>query len=408
VIIMAPLSTSRRFIPIAWLVGAALWATPAMAQPGPVQFFDGTVRIAGEVTLTAGARDEDAFFNYTDYERNALRGIRIAGTALWQPRPRMALVAEVRTDDFSRVSGSAWYLRVRPWTSIPLDLQAGRIPPVFGAYGRQVYAADRLLIGSPLAYQYLTSLRPDAIPADAGDLLRMRGRGWLSSFPVGDTTADAGVPLISGFRWDTGVQVRWQAGPLEAAAAITQGTLASPRVVDDNDRPQLSGRMAMRFGPGTRAGVSGARGRFLSDDLPGGGRPGGTQTSVGADAEYSRGRFLVRGEAVWTRWTIPYITPPPEGDAISASGAWIEGRYRITPRLYVAARLDRLAFSHVTGRSPFERRDTWDADVRRVEAGAGYSLLRNLGVRAVVQLNERDGGRVTERTYVSSQVSWWF
>jgi hypothetical protein len=405
---MAPLSTSSRFVLIAWLVCAALWARPAAAQPGPVQLFDGTVRISGDVTFTAGARDDDAFFNYTDYQRNALRGVRITGTALWQPRPRIAMVAEVRADDFSRLSASAWYLRVRPWTTIPLDIQAGRIPPVFGVHGRQAYAADRMLIGSPLAYQYLTSLRPDAIPSDAGDLLRMRGRGWLSSFPVGETAADAGVPLVSGFRWDTGVQARWQGGPLEAAVAITQGTLASPRLVDDNGQPQLSGRMAVRVGAGTRAGISGARGRFLSDDLPRGGRPGGTQSSLGADAEYSRGRLVIRGEAVWTRWTLPYVTPPPEGDAISATGVWIEGRYRITPRIYVAARADRLAFSRVTGRSPFDRRDTWDAGVRRLEAGAGYSLLRTLILRAVVQLNERDGGRITERTYASSQVSWWF
>jgi hypothetical protein len=35
-------------------------------------------------------------------------------------------------------------------------------------------------------------------------------------------------------------------------------------------------------------------------------------------------------------------------------------------------------------------------------------VLRSLMLRGVVQLNERDGGRVTERTYVSAQVSWWF
>ncbi len=406
---MAPLPSLHRVVPIAWLVMCGILAdAPAAAQTAPLQFLDGTLRIAGEVTATAGARDEDAFFNYTDYERNALRGVRVSATALWQPRPRLALVGEFRTDDFSHATASAFYLRVRPWRSLPMDVQAGRIPPVFGAYGRQVYSSDRLLIGSPLAYQYLTSLRPDAIPSDAGDLLRMRGRGWLSSFPIGDPEAAAGVPLISGFQWDTGVQVRWVTGRLEAAAALTQGTLANPRLTDDNGRPQVSGRLALRTTPGLRVGVSAARGRFLSDDLPGRRSPGGDQSALGDDAEYAAGRFLVRGETVWSRWTLPYVTPPPEGDAISAWATWIEARLRVTPRLYLAARTDRLAFSHVTGRSPSERRDTWDAGVRRLEAGGGYSLLRNLIVRAVVQFNERDGGRVTERTYVSSQVSWWF
>ena len=54
------------------------------------------------------------------------------------------------------------------------------MPPTFGAFARRTYATDNPLIGYPLAYQYLTSLRPDALPANADELLRMRGRGWLS------------------------------------------------------------------------------------------------------------------------------------------------------------------------------------------------------------------------------------
>ena len=70
----------------------------------------------------------------------------------------------------------------------PLDIQAGRIPPVFGAFARRTYGADNPLIGYPLAYQYLTSLRPDAVPATADDLLAMRARGWRASYPVGVTS----------------------------------------------------------------------------------------------------------------------------------------------------------------------------------------------------------------------------
>ena len=406
---MAPLSSLSRFVVIVPLVCAAiLWTAPVAAQIGPVQLFDGAVRIAGEASASVGERDYDAFFNYTDYERNALRTVRLSGTVLWQPASAVAFVAELRADDFDQLTASAFYVRVRPWRSVPLDVQAGRIPPVFGTYGRQAYESNRMLIGHPLAYQYLTSLRPDAIPADAGDLLRMRGRGWLSSFPIGSPEPAPGVPLISAFRWDTGVQARWRLRRTDIAVAVTQGTLANPLLVDDNGRPQISGRIATQLTPGLRVGVSGARGRFIADDVPRGDRPGGDQTSFGADAEYSAGRWLVRSEVIWTEWSIPYITVPPEGPRISARAAWVEGRYRITPRLYVAARADALGFSHVTGRSPEERRDTWDANVGRIEAGAGYSLLRNLMVRGIVQFNDRDGGRVTERTFVSSQVSWWF
>lgn len=405
---MAQLPTSTWLVPLAILVCGFLAPPPLSAQTGPVQLFGGTLRFAGEASVTVGAADDDAFFNYTDYERNALRTVRLAATALWQPRPRLAMVAEIRTDDFSDVYASALYLRVRPWRTVPLDVQAGRIPPVFGVHGRQTYDAGRILIGYPLAYQYLTSLRADAIPSDAGDLLRMRARGWLSSFPVGETDAAAGVPVISAFRWDTGVQARWQARRFDTAIALTQGTLANPRISDDNGHPQVSGRFAAHLSPAVRIGVSAARGRFLSDNLPVAGRAHGDQVSAGADAEYSYSRWLVRSEVVWTRWRLPFAITPPEGDRVSALGAWVEGRYRLTPRFYVAGRVDRLGFSRVTGRSPFERRDTWDAGLRRVEAGAGYSIFRNLVARAVVQVNDRDGGRVTRRTYLSSQVAWWF
>ena len=43
----------------------------------------------------------------------------------------------------------------------------GRVPATFGAFSRNTYGTDNLLIGTPLAYQYLTSLRPDSLPDDA-------------------------------------------------------------------------------------------------------------------------------------------------------------------------------------------------------------------------------------------------
>ena len=68
-------------------------------------------------------------------------------------------------------------------------MQIGRIPPTFGAFTRRAYSRDNPLIGYPLAYQYLTSLRADAVPASADELLRMRGRGWLTEFSIGNRAA---------------------------------------------------------------------------------------------------------------------------------------------------------------------------------------------------------------------------
>ena len=73
------------------------------------------------------------------------------------------------------------------------------------------------------------------------------------------------------------------------------------------------------------------------------------------------------------------------------------------------ARLDGLTFSKIRGERYYNGvPTTWDAPVGRVEAGGGVYLQRNLTLRAVVQRNWRDGGRIHHRTFVSTQISYWF
>lgn len=377
---------------------------------------DGTLLVGGEVVGTIGMPDSTAFFNYTDYEHNALRMMRLALAGQWRPIAPIAFVAEVRSEDLQHVAAHAAYVRIRPWRSRAFDIQAGRIPPSFGAYGRRTYNADNPLIGYPLAYQYLTSLRADAIPASADDLLLMRGRGWQPSYPIGSTTVGPGLPLVSAFRWDTGVQARWGGQRLEVTSAVTAGTLSDPRVSDNNDGRQVSARVAVKPVVGLIVGASGARGAWLAKEvterLPEPARNHNyVQRALGVDAEYSRDYWLVRGELVWSAWTMPMPMPlvQPGGDQrLGALGMWVEGRYRFTPRLFVAARADRLTFSRISGSLFAGRPTTWDANVERLEVGGGWYFQRNLLARAIVQRNWRDGGRVPKRTFVSGQLAYWF
>src|SRR5262245_12789567 len=225
---------------------------------GPATAFDGRLAAGAEVVATFGEQDESAFFNYTDYEHNVLRMFRVALSGSWRPFDRLAFVGELQSEDLTEVRTYAAYVRLRPIRSFPLDIQAGRIPPVFGSFGRRTYGTDNPVIGYPLGYQYLTSLRPDAIPATHDDLLRMRARGWLASYPVGELEPGPGIPLISAFRWDTGVQAHWRQGLFEAAAAVTAGTLSDPRVGDNNSGRQISGRVAVRPVTGLIVGGSAA------------------------------------------------------------------------------------------------------------------------------------------------------
>ncbi len=100
---------------------------------------------------------------------------------------------------------------------------------------------------------------------------------------------------VDGQRWDTGVEIRVGREPLQVAAAVTQGSLSYPRVRDDNDGKQFSGRLQGTPLTGLVLGLSLARGEYpdreLAADLPLA-EAGRTrrQRAAGLDFEYSRDR----------------------------------------------------------------------------------------------------------------------
>jgi len=396
------------------LVCAARLADAQGWPSEPIAWADGRVIVSGDVSAGYGS-DDPGFFNYTDYDHSALRVLRMDLSAAVKAGPHFTLLGEIRTENLDGVHPYALYLRVRPWTTRDFDIQVGRVPPTFGAFARRTYANDNPLIGYPLAYQYLTTLRPDALPASAEELLGKRSSGWLVRYSVGNPAAGAGVPLVSAFRWDTGVQAHATLGMVSATAAVTAGTVSNPLFSDDNHGRQIAGRVELRPAAGLIVGTSLARGPFVtqaaSQAVAGDGRSSDvTQTAWGADAEYSRGHYLVRLETIASQWRIPATPPAAPLRALrmplSAVSLSAEGRYKLRPDLYVAARYDDLGFSDQTEASGTL---AWDAPVRRIEIGAGYSIERNLLLKGSVQYNTRDGGRLAPRARLAAaQLVFWF
>ncbi len=389
-------------------IGAGARAGAQTLPSGPIVIGD-RLTVGGNVSASM-APEDPGFFNYTDYEHSALRLLQIDVSAMFKAGDHVAFLGELRTENLDRPLPYALYVRIRPWTHRAFDIQAGRIPPTFGAFARRTYASDNFLIGYPLAYQYLTSIRPDSLPASADDLLKMRGRGWLSSFPIGNVTPDRGVPLASVFRWDTGVQVHAASDLVEATASITAGTISNPLFKDDNAGRQLAGRVVLHPATGLVIGASAARGPFVTTTAArgavGDGHDGDfDQTAFGGDVEYSRGYYIVRFETILSRWTLPVVRAPFLDDPLSALGTSLEGRYKIRPGLYAAARLDHLGFSEVTGS---QIRTTWDAPVTRIEVGGGYSLQRNLLLKVSFQHDARGTVRVPSQSLTAAQLVYWF
>ena len=201
----------RRLFVALSLIAVLPTAAPVLAQGWPDEtatLAGGRVTLGGDVTATVAPEDV-GHFNATDYGRSALQLVRLGFTADLRPTDRVTFIAELRAE--GDTSGGRWsaipaalYVRVRPWKDLPIDIQAGRIPPVFGVAGRRVYAADNVLIGYPLAWQYLTVLRPDAVPSNANELLYARSAGWAPGYSVGSDGYAHGIPLTTAFRYDSG------------------------------------------------------------------------------------------------------------------------------------------------------------------------------------------------------------
>lgn len=406
--------TRARALVVAALVavGAVGSARDAAAQlpEGPYVTAGGRLSVAGEFSATASPRDDQAFFNYTDYAHDALRTVRGRVLAEWRVASRVALLGELRIENNDSVAAAALFVRWRPWTAREFDVQVGRIPPVVGAFARRAYGRDNLVIGIPLAYQYLTSLRPDALPRTADDVLRMRARGWQPSFPLGSNAVAPGTALISAFRWPTGAEAQWRAGRFDAAGAITRGSPAVPGVLEGTRGLAVSGRMAVTAASGLTIGVSAARGPWIHRGVlatvaePMRNRDG--QTLVGTDVEYGLGRLLVRGEWIRSAFEIPAVAAPMVSKPLVASSGFAEARYRWRPRWQTAVRVERLGFSTIE--NVLGALAPWDAPVQRVEAIVGYRAARNLEIRAGWQHDWRQGGRVRTRGMPAMQVLYWF
>ena len=379
----------------------------------PISIAGGRVTLGGDVSATIGS-DDPGFFTYTDYAHSAIRMLRVDLSAAVKAGPHLTLLGEVRSENLGQVQPYALYARIRPWTSREFDIQVGRVPPTFGAFARRTYPSDNPLIGYPLAYQYMTTMRADALAADVDELLRKRSTGWLFRYSVGEPEAGGGVSPISAFHWDTGVQVHGTKGILSATASVTAGTVSNPLFRDDNSGPQVAGRLELRPVSGLIAGASLARGPFLgreaaraaSGDVADGHDREFTQTAWGGDLRYSRDHYVLRFELVGSGWRLPAVSAPALPQPLGALSTSIEGRYKLRPGLYAAARFDHLGFSEVAGT---QETLPWDAPVTRVEVGAGYSLQRNLLLKLSYQHNRRDGGRLARVAHLpAAQIVFWF
>jgi hypothetical protein len=382
---------------IALVFGVASLAGAQEPERGESPF-----RYGGEVAANFAPVDP-GYFNHTDYGDDSLRLFRLNLALELRPSEKLSLLADIRSDNLDAPRPYALYVRVRPWRERAFAVQAGRVPPVFGAFLRRQYEYDNPLIGYPLPYQYPTVLRPDSAPSSLEQLLLYRGYGARVRYPIGDTSVASGLAQVNPLRWDTGVTVSLGSAPVAFAIAFTQGTLSDPRVDDDNAGKQLAARLGLRPAFGFELGVSASRGDYVSDDVKAQleGNRSSDQTALGVDIELARGPWILRGEAIWCSWDAPSLAT----GALGTFGFTAEGRYKAAPGLYFAARISGSRFESIPTPEGFV---TWDSPVTRFEGGVGYSFHRNVLGKLALQYNTRDATRVTSRWIPAVQLLFWF
>ena len=137
---------------------------------------------------------------------------------------------------------------------------------------------------------------------------------------------------------------RWAHARLAVGAAYEREQFAPPA-----RRPrcrQSCGCVSRRRSPRPRGGWLDARSivhcpRDCRPRMPGSRRLAPTPNTP-------PGPVLIRTEVIRSSWTLPSIAAPRIDEPLVATASLVEGRYKVIPGFYLAARGDRIDFSSIT------------------------------------------------------------
>lgn len=300
---------------------------------------------------------------------------------------RTQVFSQIVLRDASRLYVDGAYVMFSPVPGHDLHLLAGKVPWLLGTWAPRTYSHVNPLVGQPLMYQYHSTLVWYAFPPDADALLATAGRGQYGvdyfGFPM-----SRGMAVVDDSYWDVGATVTGSLRPLEYAVGMVAGTPGwGSTAQDENAGKSVLARLGFAPSPLVRIGMSGAYGPYLNDSANPSLPPGRTATDYHqilgmADAEIIAGHVEARFEGALNTWETPLT-----GDLEVRTG-YAELKYGFAIGGFLAGRYDVMRFSEITS-SGGERR-TWDDDVTRIEAGAGWRFDRSTVAKLVWQRTTLD------------------
>ncbi len=402
-----------------YLIGTCL-TLGLVLLPGPVsQAAQFGFSAQGKFTFTEGS-DQTYEMNRMNRGDNPFSAFQLLVISRAHVDENVDLFLEVPVDADATSSTFLTYLRPfvrlsrlggQPW----LNLQAGRLPTLFGAYGERTNSTEKALIGVPLLFYYHTAVRNDFAVQSTDYFFQpgVRGAGYRPAAHPGGLSF-VGMPLIYDACWDTGAELYGGTpGGLQYSVATTLGTVSAPATsaANINDGYQFIGRLgyAATDGPlfGLRVGASGSVGPYLKADIvtdpnfPAGHTAEDyLNTSIGADLSYARGPWQLFAEAGHLGYEVPNVSP-----LLTATSYYVELVRDFGPMWTTALRQEASYFNDITSSTGVT--GSWDYDIQRIEASLGFRFQRSARLRVAYQNTHFPEARHLDGHLVAVQLHVW-
>lgn len=244
-----------------------------------------------------------------------------------------------------------------------VNLRVGKYSTVFGSWAPRSLSWDNPLITAPSPYENLIPITDGAAP---GSLASFAARRDL---PPNKATW---VPIVWGPSYATGAAVLGRIGVFDYALEAKNVALSSPPDTwagidnENSKRPTTTARLGIQPTPEWVLGSSFSRGPYMQESAQPS-LPAGTsvddfyQTTWGLDVGYAHRSWQVWSELIYATFDVPRVGP------VDVLSGYIEAKYKITPQLWTALRVNQSWFGDIPGLSV-----SWDRITTSVDLGLGY------------------------------------
>jgi len=292
-----------------------------------------------------------------------------------------------------------YYVQVSMIDAARMQLRVGKFVTAFGGWVSRHRSSDNPLISAPVPYEDMTTITDQVVPGGVGGFVNRRNlpeikRSW--------------VPVVWGPSYATGVSMSGGLGDVDVVVEVKNASVSSrPETWDALEKgfttdPTYTGRVAWHPMPEWTLGLSHSRGPYLQDtarrlvpldrsvnDFD--------QTTTAVDLTFERRQLQLWAEIMHSTFEVPRV-----GDAELLTG-FVEVRYKVAPRWWLAGRWNRSIFDEVRNAT-----SRWDRHLTRIDVGVGFRQDANLHFKLEYNRGQQSGGNINGRDQVALQAVFAF